>query len=264
MFKASMFLVLISLITPSLWGQSADQSTASASSISSSECAYRFTSGSARTLTQYCVSGNGNIVQFSSPAGFEFLNASQPAEGYGVCDYLSPDSYYDYASDNHGWGPATVTNPNPQTMKFVRTTLDGVWQLTQTITQIPAGSAVTGSVKIAMTVKNQSNVERTVVLVRYANVDANGSNEDDNFLWTRNSAVGAAPALGFGLGLTTNTFAFNSAAFVQSTPAGPNPCDLSGSVAYAPFTGDGSIGMHYSMLIPAGASRTVRMTYKPI
>jgi len=193
MFKASMFFVLISLITPSLWGQSADQSSASASSISSSECAYRFTSGSGRTLTQYCVSGNGNIVQFSSPAGFEFLNASQPAEGYGVCDYLSADSYYDYASDNHGWGSATVTNPNPQTMKFVRTTLDGVWQLTQTITQIPAGSAVTGSVKIAMTLKNQSNAERTVVLVRYANVDANGSNEDDNFLWTRNSAVEAAP-----------------------------------------------------------------------
>lgn len=230
----------------------------------STTCAYTFSSGSGKTFTQYCLSANGNIVQFSSPAGFEFINAASVGEGYSICDYLSPAPYYDYASEAGGWSSTTVTSPNANARKFVRTTDDGVWQLTQTITQIKATSSSVGSVKVVMALKNLSNVERVVGLLRYTNVEANATGTDDVFYATRNFTFGTEPGLGYGLGLTTNTFGFANAGFTQKVPGGPNPCDLTAHTSYKPFTGNGSIGMYYSTTIPAGATRTVKMTYKPL
>lgn len=231
----------------------------------STGCEFTFTSGNGPTFTQYCLSGNGNIVQFSSPAGFEFLDAGEVYEGYGICDLTAEPTvpYFDYfvqQSDN--WGPTAVTTPNATTKKFVRATNDGLWQLTQTITQIKASGSSVGSVKIAMALKNLSAIKRFAAVLRHADVDANGTVDDDNFHATRNFAYGAEPGLSYGLGLTNNTFTPLYSAFTRSDFFGPNPCNF--ATIEKPFTGDGSIGMIQLLEVAPGSTRTIVMTYKPI
>lgn len=181
-----------------------------------------------------------------------------------MCDFQGPEPYYDYASNAQGWGPTIVSHTNAKTVRFIRRTLDAKWELSQEVTQVEAAPTSPGSVKVMMTLKNLSAEDRIVVLVRHANVDANRSASDDRFYATRNFAYAAEPGLSFGLGLTTNTFEFNGGGLTQFMPSGPNPCAVTENANFDQFAGDGSIGMVYSMTIPAGASKTVRMTYKPL
>jgi hypothetical protein len=46
---------------------------------------------------EFCVSVNGNVISFQSPAGIEYLDLGTLAEGYGICDFTSGTSYYDYS-----------------------------------------------------------------------------------------------------------------------------------------------------------------------
>ncbi len=238
------------------------------SGVPSTVCAYQFSSGSGRTFTQYCLTENGNIVQFSNPGNIEFLSnnaaTSTVSEGYGLCDFNALEPYYDYASNSRGWGPTVVSRQTAKTIQFVRRTQDGQWELTQKLTQLDASPTSPGSVIVTMTLRNLSGEERNVVLVRHANVNVNRTNTDDRFYATRNFAYGAEPGLSFGLGLTTNTFDFNAGGLTQSVPTGPNPCAVTENANFDQFAGDGSIGMVYSMTIPAGTSQTVQMTYKPL
>ncbi|MBZ5686043.1 MAG: hypothetical protein LAP86_13505 [Acidobacteriia bacterium] len=131
------------------------QQPQSAADPASTTCSFSYSSGPLTTFTRYCLSANGNIVQFDSPSGFEYISNGGPLEGYGICDVNPNVAYYDYASTDSGnWGPTTVTSPNATTQVFVRTTADGIWQLKQTIVQIKASAASTGSVKITMALKN--------------------------------------------------------------------------------------------------------------
>src|SRR6202020_720322 len=114
-----------------------------------SGCSLSYFSGPLTTFTRYCLSANGNILQLDSPSGFEFINNGGLMEGYGICDDTSNVSYYDYASQNSGnWGGSVATAVNATTEKFVRTSSDSIWQLTQTIQQIKASASGTGGVKI--------------------------------------------------------------------------------------------------------------------
>ena len=268
MSKSLVLLVLSIGLGTLAWSQVENPETASSyaytSGAPSTTCAYSFSSGSGRTLTQYCLTANGNIVQFSNPENIQFFNHETVSEGYGVCDLQAPQPYYDYASNAQGWGPTVVSRTRTKTVRFTRRTLDVQWELVQEITQVDASPTSPGSVKVMMTLKNLSGEDRIVVLVRHANVDANQSNSDDRFYATRNFAYGAEPGLSFGLGLTTNTFDFNAAGLTQFVPSGPNPCAVTENANFDQFAGDGSIGMVYSMTIPAGASKTVQMTYKPL
>ena len=139
MSKSLMLLVLSIALATLAWSQVENPGIASSNAFTSgapsTACAYSFSSGSGRTLTQYCLTQNGNIVQFSNPGNVQFFNHETVSEGYGLCDFQSSDPYFDYASNAQGWGPTMVFRPNGKTVRFVRRTLDGKWELTQEITK---------------------------------------------------------------------------------------------------------------------------------
>jgi hypothetical protein len=237
----------------------------------SASCAFSFFSGTpTTTFTRYCLSVNGNIVQLDSPSGNEMINKGALLEGYGLCDFTPNVSYYDYASvDSANWGATTVTTPNATTKVFVRTTGDGLFQLTQTITQLKASPSTVGSIKITMAVKNLSGIAKNnLTLLRVANVDAGATPTNNEFVSSANSSFGQEPGQRWGLGLTTNTFTFANGGIVILNPTGtftiPNPCHYVTNVQAFSFVGDGYIGHVYNISIPKGATKTVTMTYKPI
>jgi len=236
----------------------------------SASCAFSFFSGTpTTTFTRYCLSANGNIVQLDSPSGNEMIATGGPLEGYGLCDFTPNVHYYDYASvDSGNWGSTTVTTPNATTKVFVRTTLDGLFQLTQTITQLKGSASTAGSIKITMAVKNLSGIAKNnLTLLRFANVDAGATPTNNEFVSSANSSFGQEPGQRWGLGLTTNTFTFANQGLVWDfnvLPTGPDPCFYVPHVVVTSFTGDGSIGHVYNISIPKGGTKTVTMTYKPI
>ncbi|MBZ5654224.1 MAG: hypothetical protein LAO56_02980 [Acidobacteriia bacterium] len=247
------------------FGQPANQPQAGTEAPAITACSFQYSSGPLATFTRYCLSANGNIVQFDSPSGFEYINNGGPVEGYGFCDVTPNVSYYDYASiDSGNWGATTVTIPNATTAKFVRTTGDGIWQLTETVVQIKAGAMGPGSVKITMALKNLSTISRNVALLRVANVNAGPVAINDEFVSSFNSAFGQEPGASWGLGLTTNTFTFAHNGTVFSVPTGPDPCHYVTFINNFAFVGDGSLGHVYAITVPKGATKTVTMTYKPI
>lgn len=86
---------------------------------------------------------SSSIAPQASKPGY--ISNGGPLKGYGICDVNPNVAYYDYASNDSGnWGSTTVTTLNATTQVFVRTTADGIWQLTQTIMQLKASTASTG------------------------------------------------------------------------------------------------------------------------
>lgn len=169
---------------------------------------WTFTSGSGNTYLSYCVTPNGNITYLETPHGYAQINHTYAAlldgEGYGLCDANVPTQYYDYAyGDSGNWGATSLVSQTATSMKFTRNTSDGFWTLTQTITQV-AGSS---SVKVVMTLKNNTAVGRTAYLVRYADINADNFNSNFGsgtgsgaFIWN-NSPDPAALSQRYGLAL---------------------------------------------------------------
>jgi hypothetical protein len=245
-------------------GPQVSQDQLAADAPDTTACSFSYSSGSGDNFTRYCLSVNGNIVQFDRPSGFEYIAFGFIGEGYGICDNTAGGvAYDDYAgSDSGNWGATTRTFPNATTAKFVRTTSDGIWTLTQTIKQVKANGAGPGSAKITMAVKNSTGIGRNIFLVRYADVDA-GATTSDNFDQSKDAAFGNDNVFD-GLSLTNNTFTFDHYAATWTTAAGPNPCNFNVNRLAAPAAGiDGSIGHLYALTVPAGATKTVNMTYKP-
>src|SRR5271154_5872312 len=58
-------------------------------------CQVTYTSGAGENATQFCVTQNGNITQFSRN-GVEMIEVGITGEGYGFCDVSSHTGYYDY------------------------------------------------------------------------------------------------------------------------------------------------------------------------
>lgn len=236
-------------------------------------CAFTFTTGSGHGLTQYCVTDNGNIAQFSAVGGntlsYEFLNGTGPAtEGYGLCDTTQPPfgAYWDFASGDSGnWNAASAVQTG-NTVTVTRTTADGIWKLVQTITELPGSAKKYGAAKIVMTLRNLSNADRFVFVTRYADVNA-GSSVFNDFGTTEASAWGIVPE-GNGPGLSataafvTTPFDF-SISFVETVPAAPIPCQVNNNFTKSFFEGDGGIGQDYSLEIGPGKAKTVALTYRP-
>ena len=265
MQKKSTFLLAVLAFSALAFGQKSRQEPARTDAPDTSSCSFSYSSGPLPTFTGYCLSANGNVVQFDSPSGFEFINNGDLMEGYGICDVNPNVAYYDYASTDSGnWGSTVATTPNPTTAQFVRSTLDGFWQLTQTIKQVKANATGPGSVKITMALKNLSTMSRNVTLLRIANVNAGPVPTNDEFVSSFNSAFGQEPGASWGLGLTTNTFSFAHNGIVANVPTGPDPCHYVTHVVNTAFVGDGSLGHVYAITVPPGATKTVSMTYKPI
>ena len=236
-------------------------------------CAFTFTSSAGDTFLKYCVTANGNVTVFQTPEGHEQIAVGQIGEGYGICDFgnLKGVQYFDYAEggDSGNWGPATVLSQNAKSVKIVRKTSDGIWTLTQTFTQV-AGTAP--SVKIGMTLENNSNVAREVNLLRYADADPDG-NELSDFAATANSAFAFNdwdlnfPRSNFGLMLQGAPFTpdprSGPVGFVQLVQEGPSPCNPFNDTQNEPLIhAVASIGMLYDIVVPAGRSKTVTVSYK--
>ena len=238
------------------------------SPLSATDCSFTFTAGANNTFLQYCVTANGNIVQLETPAGHPQVS-SDGGEGYGVCDQNTGVAYYDYAGNGESgnWGPATVVSHNATSVKIARTTGDGLWTLTETITQVAGTSP---SAKIAMTLNNNSATLKTALLMRYANVDADGV-VLNNLDGTTNSAYGSnsssnhnALQHAFGLVLQNiGTSRFPYVGFVQNGHQGPAPCNFRAFFATAPEIAiDGSLVMIYEPTMVGHGSATVTVGYK--
>ncbi|HEX3319490.1 MAG TPA: hypothetical protein VHR84_02195 [Terriglobales bacterium] len=270
MLLKKMFVVLVLTALPTLsLAQKQTQSEAMAlkgiaSPDSVTSCSNSYTSGSGHNLTKYCVTANGNITQFSR-GGVEFLNAGALSEGYGVCDFNSGVQYFDYAFNESGnWNPTSVVSSGSTSIKLQRSTSDGIWTLTQTINKLAASAAGPGAAKITMALKNNTAVARSVYIIRHADVDANATSGDDHFDNTLDTAIGLEPSFGGGFSSTSNTFNFSYDAYVQNVFGGPAPCNPYASFVSGPFTGDGSVEQLWFIAIPAGSTKTVSLTYKPI
>jgi hypothetical protein len=239
------------------------------SPLSTSACAFTFISGANTSFLKYCVTANGNISQLETPAGKEHIAVGAFGEGYGFCDLSTTIRYFDYADfgDSGNWAPATVVSHGATSVKIARTTADGIWTLTQTVTEAPGASP---AVRIGMTLKNNSNVLRGTFFMRYADVDAGGAFEND-FDGTVKSAFAWNPINGnnpYGLLLqNAGTFPADAspAGFTQTVASGPDPCAFAAN--FAPATQiaiDGSIVYLYALNVFKGSSRTVTVSYRAL
>jgi hypothetical protein len=231
-------------------------------------CKASFLSGSGLNQTAFCITVNGNIPQFSV-AGLEMIQNGQVGEGYGICDTTSNVGYFDYAyTDSGNWLSPTFTQ-NGNTVTITRKTSDGIWQLKQVITAIGATATGPGSVKVSMALKNLSGVDRNVILLRFADVDADGINSTNDFDFTSQTAWGTNPEGFFsGRGLSITNATFNSAitegSFTLAGFDGPDPCNPGANGAPQPFHGDGAIVQLRLFNAVHGTTTTVVSTYKPI
>ena len=220
-------------------------------------CTYSFTSGTGNKFLKYCVTVNGNIVTFQSPAGREYLATAPIGEGYAFCDFGTATQYFDYAGygDSGNWQAPVKVSSSTTSVKISRKTTDGRFTLTQTITQ-NAGNALA---QVTMALVNNSTTTRHVGLLRYADIDADGS-LNNTFDYTNRTAIGYNN-FGYGLQLAyVSGSAFNGA-YSQDIPGGPNACQIFTSVL-GPFNGDGSVFAQVDMMLNKGASGTFVTTYK--
>lgn len=268
--RTLLIAVLLTLSSSGMAQQKSQQSQRDGIAPGDDTCAATFISGVGHNATSYCVSVNGNIVEFSR-GGDEYIRVGGFAEGYGICDLNSNIAYFDYAVyDSGNWLASTFSSTASRAIS-TRSSSDGVWQIKNTIAKVAATAADPGSAKVAMQVKNVTAIDRNIYLFRFADVDFSQGGVDDyenDFDYTRDTAIGLArigsSGFGTGLGLTNNTF-FNvgAEALTQDTSDGPVPC---GPIfaSHQPFTGDGSIVQWYVLSVPGRSSRTITMTYKPI
>jgi len=230
-------------------------------------CSYSFASGSGNSYMGFCVSANGNIVSIQTPQGHEHIAVpgANIAEGYGICDTRPEGIAYNdwawFATSN--WGIPTLMSKTATSVEIGRITGDGLFILKQTISRVPG----TSSIKIVMTLTNNSGSAAPVYLVRFADVSADGrflNNLDStkNSVAAWNTTGSANP---YGLVLqnvgTPNVLTWNG--FAQNTSLPPNSCVPWANYTGAPLVGvNGSVVMGYAISIPANGSRTVTMTYK--
>ena len=131
-----------------------------------------FTSGSGSSFLKVCITENGNVSHLESPAGAVHLKTR---EGFAVCSYDGTNIIHGYDVGNaaEGWGPATVS---ANKRVITRTSLDGLVELKQTFTVVPANRGV----DVKMELKNLSAVTLgSLEITRYfdGDIDFTGTND---------------------------------------------------------------------------------------
>lgn len=256
---ATMFLTLICVALPT--------------HAATTTCSYDFTTGSGNTFLSYCVTVNGNILDIQTPFGQNMMGTN--GEGYGLCDQNIQSGgrdYVDYGvSDSGNWKNATVLSHSSASVKIARTTSDGNWTLTQTITKIPKTSSIT----VVMALKNNQSVADVAYLVRFADAEPANASGGGGDLWigTLNSALARTlqtdPNYGLQLSNVDNPPFSYWQGFVQSVNTGPNACAFAFNEALPGFNEDntwggsqpGSIEIAYVGTIGAGKTETVTLSY---
>ena len=205
---------------------------------------------------------NANIPQIKGPSGVSFV-AIGGGEGYGICNESPAQNYTDYAVSSTGnWRPSVLLSRTSSAVEIARTTEDGNWTLTQTITETNYPAII-----VAMALRNNQAVQKVAYLLRYAEPfpesffegadSAIGWNDDYN----RNTNT---PGLGL---LLQNDgkppFGFWQG-YVQMVPGGPNACAFAYYAAInGSYQGSGSIELAYVASVLAGGTNTVTMSYRP-
>lgn len=233
-----------------------------------SACAYQFTlaATAARPYLQYCVSVNGNIVEFQSPSGVEHISVGTVGDGYAICDVSGSVGvgYHDYAdfgdSDTAGgWQAPVLLSQTSTAVKIARTTADGLWTLTQTFTE----SATDSSVKVAMAVKNNTLISRNIFLTRFTDIDAffTATNILDG---TQNTAFGYdASQVGRGLQISLAVpNSFHHAGFATTQVS--NACNMGAAWTGLVNGADGVAYFLHAIPVPAHGTKTVTLKYKGI
>jgi hypothetical protein len=134
----------------------------------SNSCDTLLTFGSGATLTKVCISNEGNIVKFESPAGFEQIGQLNTfRDGYAMCSGNLPtwpntSEGYDAGdvSVEAGLGPPTVIQPggpNTLPLTIIRDSLSGTYRLTQSF----AIDGLRRLITITMKVTRLSNADCT-------------------------------------------------------------------------------------------------------
>ena len=246
-----------------------------------STCAYTFTSGSGATYLQFCVTVNGNIVEFQSPAGVEQIRQGAYSEGYGICDFNRSTAYYDFADDGDSgnWDAPVLVSHNATSVKIARTTSDGVWTLTQTISMVAGTNPFA---KIVMAIRNNvpsiAGGGEGIYLMRWADADpdhADPSHGDDgyleNFDRTLDAAWGYVPLFDAASG--NDYYGLRIENVGNSTPASVNVLrngltmgsslapDVCNPANSAEQNVDGSIGYLYLLVVNEKQTATMSSRY---
>ena len=230
-------------------------------------CAYNFSTGSnnPNAYLTYCVTANGNIQQIETPFGHS--QSGYGGEGYGICNESPAQNYTDYATGDTGnWNAATVVRSSATSVKIARTTSDGNWTLTQTITVVPLSASSPQSINVVMALKNNQSVAKVAYLVRYADVYADGVAFDlfgatlnNTFAWSYGNTQ---PFFGLQLqNVGTPQFGYWQA-FAQNVYSGPNACAFAFNDSGGSYQGYGSLVMAYVTSVPAHGTKTATMTYR--
>lgn len=233
------------------------------------DCTFSFSSGSNATFLQFCVADTGNITRIETPANHELVHDGGGTDGYGICDANPAISYFDYGvlgGDSGNWQPPVTLSSSPTSTKIARTTSDGIWTLTQTITLVPA----TPGIQVQMALKNNTAITRAAYLSRWVDINVDGTVLND-FSAARNTAAGWLPTVpfanNFGAGLQLDNsprsqFGFVSG-YAQPHFNGPNPCNFAGAASSTPVVNsDGSIVMSYVDTIGPEKTKTATMMYR--
>ena len=244
------------------WDQKAKDVATATPSLVGNTC---FSGGAQNTFMSFCVTPNGNIVSIESPQGRSLISWDL-GEGYGVCDLSTQTSYTDYGGlvvDVGSWGPATTLSQTTKSLKIARTSFDGLWTLTQTITQITGPPP---AIKIVMGLQNNTSSARHVFLVRYADVDAGGV-VLNNFSSTSNGAFGwngIDTSLPFGIVMQNlGTIPFRHFGYVVASYLPPNACGATSGFSGYYLTGvDGSFRYFYDTTVNSLQTLTVTMMYR--
>jgi hypothetical protein len=247
--------------------QEKDQRTAQqVSQYATTSCQSTFTSGTGNSYLSFCVTENGNVSTLESPKTFNQIYLG--AEGYGICDVTNGNSetfprYYDWGryGDSASWLSSSITQPHgPNTfpLTITRSTSDGGITLIQTFSQ----NKTTPSVKISMTLKNNSAIPRDLWLVRFVDIDADGTSAGDYFDYNQYSSWGTQfGAFGHGLmmhaGASPLLSQGNIVAAGAQDPCGPN-------IQQTPYSGDGA-AWHQWYFAPLAAQSSQKLTieYRP-
>jgi hypothetical protein len=250
---------------------------------STEKCSYKFTSGSGATYMNYCITVNGNFANFESPAGVEMLDQHGSWEGYGVCDLDTNVGYWDYGyADSGNWKAPVKVTENATEVEIERSTSDGKYVLTQTISKVTGASP---EARIVMALKNTTGLDREVYLLRFAGFlpdkAASSMNRNENYDGTVDSAWGyipdyatfSTPSGPYGLMLNSigepapaSTFGF-SLGYAYNSEYGPAPCvptkqDTQGNAVTPGIIIDGNGSGSYVDLLTLNKNETSTVTLR--
>jgi len=223
-----------------------------------------FTSGSGPTLFSWCVTYDGNVLKLESPAGFEHIYEGLVAsEGYGVCDLMTQERYYDYGmmGDSNNWNDSVVTQPNgPGTFPLTisRNTRNGQWKLIQQFSE----NKLERLVIIKMTLINSVAIPRDVYLARFVDLDANSGNGEDFENWfdsTTDAVTAWNPGMHYA-SMVSNSAAVNHYSGVFFFDHVLDPCTK--PAVNTPVYGDHAAYITHVLSFPALGSKTVTVEYR--